>query len=68
MVSLLYGPRNGPSRRRRREKREIAWAEKKAAENSRTLPAVEAEKEFKSDENVKETNPVEKPDAEEART
>ena len=60
-------PRNGPSRQRRREKREAARAaEKKAAENSGTLPAVEADKELEPEENVEETSPVEKSDAEEA--
>ena len=54
------GPRNGPSRQRRRKKREAARAEKKATENSKTLPAVEADKELESEENVQNT------DAEEA--
>ena len=59
--------RNGLSRQRRREKREAARAaEKKAAENSGTLPAVEADKELEPEENVEETSPVEKSDAEEA--
>ena len=61
------GPRNGLSRQRRREKREAARAaEKKAAENSGTLPAVEADKELEPEENVEETSTVEKSDAEEA--
>ena len=54
----LDGPRNGPSRKRRREKREAARAEKKAAEDFETLPAVQAEKESESEEHV------EKPDDE----
>ena len=58
---LSRGPRNGPSRQRRREKREAARDEKKAGENCRNSPAVEAEE---SEE--KETSTVEKPDNEEA--
>ena len=57
---LPRGPRNGPSRQRRREIHEAARAEKKAAEDFETLPAVEAEKESESEEHV------EKPDDEEA--
>ena len=56
-------PRNGLSRQRRREKREAARDEKKAAENCGNTSSVEAEE---SEENVKGTSTVEKPDAEEA--
>ena len=62
----LDGPRNGPSRQRRCEKHETAQAEKKAATNSGTLSAVEADKELESEEFVEETSPVENSDAEEA--
>ena len=62
----LDGPRNGASRQRRREKREAARAEKKAAKNFVTIRFVEADKELESEENVEETSTVEKHDAEEA--
>ena len=41
---LPHGPRNGPSRQRRREIHEAARAEKKAAKNSVTIRFVEADK------------------------
>ena len=60
------GPRNGHSKQRSCEKREAARVEKKAADNSGTFSAVEADKELEPEENVEETSPVEKSDAEEA--